>query len=89
MDVPRTLDPGKAGQPPPLQNLGFDPGSAWEKMQKIILPGGSSQLAVNVSMAHRESTLVSVLKGSTDFSLGASPATQARVEHSLTQATAE
>src|ERR1700743_2375387 len=56
------LYPDKAGALPPLQNLGFDPGNAWEKMQKIILPGGSGQLAVNVSMAHRESTLVSVLK---------------------------
>jgi uncharacterized membrane protein YgcG len=56
------LYPDKAGQLPPLQNLGFNPGTAWEKMQKIILPGGSGQLAVNVSMAHRESTLVSVLK---------------------------
>ena len=56
------LYPDKAGQLPPLQNLSFDPGSAWEKMQKIILPGGSGQLAVNVSMAHRESALVSLLK---------------------------
>ena len=56
------LYPGKSGQLPPLQNLSFDPGSAWEKMQKIILPGGSGQLAVNVSMAHRESTFVAVLK---------------------------
>jgi hypothetical protein len=31
-------------------------------MQKIILPGGSGQLAVNVSMAHRESAFVAVLK---------------------------
>jgi len=56
------LYPDKAGQLPPLQNLSFDPGSAWEKMQKIILPGGSGQLAVNVSMAHRESSFVAVLK---------------------------
>jgi uncharacterized membrane protein YgcG len=56
------LYPNKAGQLPPLQNLSFDPGSAWEKMQKIILPGGSGQLAVNVSMAHKESAFVSVLK---------------------------
>jgi hypothetical protein len=56
------LYPDKAGQLPPLQNLSFDPGSSWEKMQKIILPGGSGQLAVNVSMAHKESTFVAVLK---------------------------
>jgi hypothetical protein len=56
------LYPDKAGQLPPLQNLNFNPGSSWEKMQKIILPGGSGQLAVNVSMAHKESTFVSVLK---------------------------
>jgi hypothetical protein len=56
------LYPDKAGKLPPLQNLSFDPGSTWEKMQKIILPGGSGQIAVNVSMAHKESTFVSVLK---------------------------
>jgi hypothetical protein len=56
------LYPDKAGQLPPLQNLNFDPGSSWEKMQKIILPGGSGQVAVNVSMAHKESTFVTVLK---------------------------
>jgi hypothetical protein len=56
------LYPDKAGQLPPLQNLSFDPGSTWEKMQKIILPGGSGQLAVNVSMAHKESAFVAVLK---------------------------
>lgn len=56
------LYPNKVGQLPPLQNLSFDPGSAWSKMQKIILPGGSGQLAVNVSMAHRESAFVAVLK---------------------------
>jgi hypothetical protein len=31
-------------------------------MQKIILPGGSGQLAVNLSMAHKESAFVAVLK---------------------------
>jgi hypothetical protein len=56
------LYPDKAGQLPPLQNLSFDPGSAWDKMQKIILPGGAGQLAVNVSMAHKESAFVTVLK---------------------------
>ncbi len=56
------LYPDKAGKLPPLQNLSFDPGSTWEKMQKIILPGGSGQIAVNVSMAHKESAFVSVLK---------------------------
>ncbi|HEX5284207.1 MAG TPA: hypothetical protein VFW30_08815 [Bryocella sp.] len=56
------LYPDKMGQLPPLQNLSFDPGSAWDKMQKIILPGGSGQLAVNVSMAHRESPFVALLK---------------------------
>jgi hypothetical protein len=56
------LYPNKAGQLPPLQNLNFDPGNAWNKMQKIILPGGSGQLAVNVSMAHRESQFVAILK---------------------------
>lgn len=56
------LYPDKAGQLPPLQNLSFDPGNSWDKMQKIILPGGSGQLAVNVSMAHKESTFVTILK---------------------------
>lgn len=56
------LYPDKSGKLPPLQNLSFDPGSTWEKMQKIVLPGGSGQIAVNVSMAHKESTFVAVLK---------------------------
>jgi hypothetical protein len=56
------LFPDKAGKLPPLQNLSFDPATTYQKMQQIILPGGSAQLAVNLSMAHKDSTFLTVLK---------------------------
>ena len=45
-----------------LQNLSFDPGAASQKMKQVVLPGGSGQWAVNLSMAHRQSTFCSVLQ---------------------------
>jgi hypothetical protein len=45
-----------------MQNLSFDPGAASQKMKQVVLPGGSGQWAVNLSMAHKESSFVSVLK---------------------------
>jgi len=59
------LFPDKSGKLPPLQDLGFDPATTWEKMQKIVLPGGSGQWAINLSMAHKESTFLSILKNLT------------------------
>jgi hypothetical protein len=57
-----SLFPGDDGKLPPMQNLSFDPGAASQRMKQVVLPGGSGQWAVNLSMAHKESALVSVLK---------------------------
>ncbi len=59
------LFPDKAGKLPPLQNLSFDPATTYQKMQQIVLPGGSAQMAVNLSMAHKDSTFLTVLKNLT------------------------
>jgi hypothetical protein len=56
------LFPDKAGKLPPLQNLSFDPSSTGTKMQQIVLPGGAAQMAVNLSMAHKDSTFLTVIK---------------------------
>jgi hypothetical protein len=61
-----SLFPGSNGQLPPMQNLSFDPGAASQKMKQVILPGGSGQWAVNLSMAHKESALVGILKTVSD-----------------------
>jgi hypothetical protein len=53
--------PDKGGSLPPLQNLSFNPGTSMQSMSKIILPGGLAHLAVNISMMHRESPLLSVI----------------------------
>ena len=57
-----SLFPGGDGKLPPMQNLSFDPGAASQRMKQVILPGGSGQWAVNLSMAHKESALVGILK---------------------------
>jgi len=59
------LFPDKSGKLPPMQDLSFDPATSWEKMQKIILPGGVGKWAVNLSMAHKESQFVSIMKSLT------------------------
>jgi hypothetical protein len=59
------LFPDKSGKLPPMQDLSFDPATTWEKMQKIILPGGVGKWAVNLSMAHKESQFISVMKSLT------------------------
>ena len=59
------LFPDKAGKLPPMQDLSFDPATTWEKMQKIVLPGGSGKWAVNLSMAHKESQFVTIMKSIT------------------------
>lgn len=59
------LFPDKSGKLPPMQDLSFDPATTWEKMQKIVLPGGVGKWAVNLSMAHKESQFVSVMKSLT------------------------
>jgi hypothetical protein len=57
-----SLFPDSSGNLPPMQNLSFDPGAASQKMKQVVLPGGSGQWAVNLSMAHRQSSFVSVLQ---------------------------
>jgi hypothetical protein len=57
-----SLFPDSSGSLPPMQNLSFDPGAASQKMKQVILPGGSGQWAVNLSMAHKESAFVGILK---------------------------
>jgi hypothetical protein len=49
------LHPDRANKLPPLENLSFDPGAAWEKMQNIILPGGKGSWAVNLFAQKKES----------------------------------
>jgi hypothetical protein len=56
------LFPDKSGKLPPMQDLSFDPATTWEKMQKIILPGGVGKWAINLSMAHKESQFISIMK---------------------------
>ncbi len=57
-----SLFPDDSGNLPPLQNLNFDPGASARGMKQVILPGGSGQWAVNLSMAHKESSFVGILK---------------------------
>jgi hypothetical protein len=59
------LFPDKSGKLPPMQDLSFDPATTWEQMQKIVLPGGVGKWAVNLSMAHKESQFVSIMKSLT------------------------
>jgi hypothetical protein len=59
------LFPDKSGKLPPMQDLSFDPATSWEKMQKIILPGGVGKWAVNLSMAHKESQFITIMKSLT------------------------
>jgi hypothetical protein len=61
-----TMFPDSSGNLPPMQNLSFDPGAASQKMKQVVLPGGSGQWAVNLSMAHKESSFVSILKTVSD-----------------------
>jgi len=59
------LFPDKTGKLPPLQNMGFDPSTTGQKMQQIVLPGGSAQMAVNLSMAHKDSMFLTIIKNLT------------------------
>lgn len=56
------LFPDKTGKLPPLEDLSFNPSSSSQKMNQMVLPGGSGQMAVNLSMTHKESTFYSVIK---------------------------
>lgn len=62
------LLPDKTGKVPPLQDLSFDPATVWStstKAQKIVLPGGMGQWAINVSMVKRDSDFLRFIKGVT------------------------
>jgi len=60
------LFPDASGKLPPLQDLSFNPGQGSQKMSSMVLPGGSGQVAVNLSMTHKESTLYAIIKGLTN-----------------------
>lgn len=42
------LRPDKQKKLPPIQDLSFDPSTAWKKMQNIVLPRGQGRWAVNL-----------------------------------------
>jgi len=60
------LFPDSSGKLPPLQDLSFNPSSSSQKMSQMVLPGGSGQMAVNLSMTHKESTFYVVIKNLTN-----------------------
>ncbi len=62
------LFPDKTGKLPPLQDLTAGPstGGGSGKMNQMVLPGGSGQVAVNLSMTHKESMFYTVIKTLTD-----------------------
>jgi len=60
------LFPDKTGKLPPLEDLSFDPSSTSQKMKQMVLPGGSGQMAVNLSMTHKDSMFFSVIKNLTN-----------------------
>jgi len=57
-----SLFPDSSGSVPPMQNLSFDPGTAQKSMKQVVLPGGSGQWAVNLSMVHKQSAFGSALQ---------------------------
>jgi hypothetical protein len=60
------LFPDKTGKLPPLQDLSFDPATTSQKMQQMVLPGGTGQMAVNLSMTHKDSMFFTVIKTLSD-----------------------
>jgi uncharacterized membrane protein YgcG len=60
------LFPDSSGKLPPLQDLSFNPAQGSQKMSQMVLPGGSGQVAVNLSMTHKESTLYTIIKNLTN-----------------------
>src|SRR5271157_318652 len=55
------LFPGKNGKLPPLADMSFDPVTTWEKMQNILLPGGSGHWALNLFIQNKASRLDKIL----------------------------
>jgi len=60
------LFPDKTGKLPPLEDLSFSPSSTSQKMNQMVLPGGAGQMAVNLSMTHKESMFYTIIKNMTD-----------------------
>ncbi len=60
------LFPDSSGKLPPLEDLSFDPSKGSQKMSSMVLPGGSGQVAVNLSMTHKESTFYTIIKNLTN-----------------------
>jgi hypothetical protein len=56
------LFPDKTGKLPPLEDLSFDPSSGTQKMNQMVLPGGAGQMAVNLSMTHKDSLFYTIIK---------------------------
>ncbi|MGD0796254.1 MAG: hypothetical protein ABR910_00900 [Acidobacteriaceae bacterium] len=56
------LFPDKTGKLPPLEDLSFDPATSAQKTKQMVLPGGSGQMAVNLSMTHKDSLLFTIIK---------------------------
>jgi len=56
------LFPTKSGKMPPLANLSFDPGATWQKMQSVLLPGGTGRWAVNFSIQEKASMFSQIMK---------------------------
>ncbi len=56
------LHPNNASKLPPLQSLSFDPGSASQKMQNILLPGGEGKWAVNLYAQKKDSLFCQILQ---------------------------
>jgi uncharacterized membrane protein YgcG len=56
------LFPDNTGKLPPLEDLSFDPATSAQKMKQMVLPGGSGQMAVNLSMTHKDSLFFTIIK---------------------------
>jgi hypothetical protein len=56
------LFPDSTGKLPPLEDLSFDPSTAAQKTKQMVLPGGSGQMAVNLSMTHKDSLFFTIIK---------------------------
>jgi hypothetical protein len=56
------LFPDSTGKLPPLEDLSFDPATSAQKTKQMVLPGGSGQMAVNLSMTHKDSMFFTIIK---------------------------
>ena len=56
------LVPRQDGQVRRCRTLSFDPATSSQRMQQMVLPGGGGHMAVNLSMAHKDSMFLTVIK---------------------------